>query len=146
MLLRRILTIFALATIAAAATTTPVMAAPAGGVEAMATSTCNKWISYNGADVPAYGSNVNCSLRRGNANSAVFQLQVTMNVCYDLVLAIQGVYPLTADSNFGPSTEKALRAVQVSAGTTSDGVYGPNTRKAMLHQGSNGGWPCKRVP
>jgi len=79
-------------------------------------------------------------------NSAVFQLQVTMNVCYDYVLAYQGVYPLTADSNFGPSTEKALRAVQAAAGTTADGVYGPNTRKAILHQGSNGGWPCKRVP
>ncbi|MEW2142869.1 peptidoglycan-binding domain-containing protein [Micromonospora vinacea] len=146
MLPRRILTILALATIAAAATTTPAMAAPAGGVETMATSTCNKWISYNGADVPAYGSNVNCSLRRGNVNSAVFQLQVTMNVCYEYTLRSQGVYPLTADSNFGPTTEKALRAVQAAVSTPADGVYGPNTRKAIYHQRSNGGSPCLQVP
>ncbi|MBQ1009905.1 peptidoglycan-binding protein [Micromonospora sp. M51] len=145
MLLRRVLTIFALAAIAATATATPVMAAPAGGVETMATSTCNRWISYNGADVPAYGSNVNCSLRRGNANSAVFQLQVTMNVCYEWVLRSQGVYPLTADSSFGPATEKALRAVQSAVATPSDGVYGPNTRKAIYHQGSNG-TSCRQVP
>ncbi|MEU1588461.1 peptidoglycan-binding domain-containing protein [Micromonospora sp. NPDC005710] len=146
MLLRRILTIFALAAIAAAATTTPVLAAPAGGVGAMATSTCNKWISYNGADVPAYGSNVNCTLRRGNVNSAVFQLQVTMNVCYEWTLRSKGVYPLTGDSNFGPTTEKALKAVQAAESIPADGVYGPYTRSAIYHQRSNGGVPCLQVP
>ncbi len=120
---------------------TPAVASP---ISANALSTCNNWRSYNGADVPSYGTNVSCVLRRGNTGKGVFQLQVTMNVCYDYILAIQGVYPLTADSQFGPSTEKAFRAVQRAVGVTDDGVYGPTTREAMLHQGSSGAG-CKWV-
>ncbi|MFI7070293.1 Putative peptidoglycan binding domain-containing protein [Micromonospora sediminicola] len=120
---------------------TPASAAPIGTA---ALSTCNNWRSYNGADVPSYGTNISCVMRRGNTGKGVFQLQVTMNVCYDYVLAIQGVYPLTADSQFGPSTEKALRAVQRAVSETDDGIYGPATRNAMLHQGSNGAG-CKFI-
>ena len=120
---------------------TPAAASPIGTA---ALSTCNNWRSYNGADVPSYGTNISCVLRRGNTGKGVFQLQVTMNVCYDYVLAIQGVYPLTQDSQFGLNTEKALRAVQRAVSQNDDGVYGPATRDAMLHQGSTGSG-CKWI-
>ncbi|WFE50251.1 peptidoglycan-binding domain-containing protein [Micromonospora sp. WMMD1155] len=120
--------------------------AAADPVSVLATPTCSKSITYQGALVPASSTNsVNCNMQRGNVSDAVARLQDTMNDCYRSALTRVGVYPLSIDRNFGGNTEKALREVQRVAGTSADGVYGPNTRKAMLHVDPDYGDPCRRV-
>jgi putative chitinase len=48
------------------------------------------------------------------------------------VAALQKALGITADGNFGPGTEKALRAWQQSQGLTPDGVAGPKTLGKLL--------------
>lgn len=107
---------------------------------ASATPTCNNAGVYRNAYLPLYKSNstttVDCNLVRGTYGIAVWQLQVTMNVCYG-----KG---LVEDGDFGGNTERALREVQDKVGTRVDGQYGPNTRRAMVHEATGGG-PCIHV-
>ncbi|SFP53953.1 Putative peptidoglycan binding domain-containing protein [Geodermatophilus dictyosporus] len=67
----------------------------------------------------AFGDQV---LRRGSRGPGVVALQ--------RALTTLGT-PLTADGDFGPLTEQAVRRFQVSAGLTVDGVVGPRTKVAL---------------
>ncbi|MEU4626163.1 peptidoglycan-binding domain-containing protein [Actinoplanes sp. NPDC023801] len=121
-------------------------AAAADPITTLATPTCSKSVTYQGALVPAASNgSVTCNMVRGNVSDGVLRLQDTMNDCYRTALTRVRVYPLSVDGNFGGNTEKALREVQRVAGTGIDGQYGPNTRKAMLHVDPNFGDPCRRV-
>lgn len=62
------------------------------------------------------------TLRRGSRGSAVGALQ--------RVLVSLG-HPLTVDDDFGPNTDRAVRAFQASAGLGVDGVVGPDTKRAL---------------
>jgi peptidoglycan hydrolase-like protein with peptidoglycan-binding domain len=96
-------------------------------------------------EVPAASNgHQTCLIQRGSANrGAVFGLQRTMVKCYGgLRMAspyqnekIQG---LSADGDFGPRTEAALKAVQAYARVTVDGSYGPVTRDHMRFISTNG--------
>jgi peptidoglycan hydrolase-like protein with peptidoglycan-binding domain len=44
---------------------------------------------------------------------------------------MQAVLGVTADGDFGPGTERAVKAWQTSKGLTADGVVGPKTLAAM---------------
>lgn len=48
------------------------------------------------------------------------------------VAALQKALGITADGNFGPGTEKALREWQQAQGLTADGVAGPKTLSRLL--------------
>jgi peptidoglycan hydrolase-like protein with peptidoglycan-binding domain len=48
------------------------------------------------------------------------------------VKLIQEKLGLTADGDFGPGTEKAVKAWQSANGLTADGIVGPATIKKML--------------
>ncbi|GHA89376.1 peptidoglycan-binding protein [Streptomyces termitum] len=65
-----------------------------------------------------------CVLSRGSSNLGVYELQVTLFLCY-------GQDTNGLDGDFGPGTEAALKRVQAGLGLTADGVYGPNTRDAL---------------
>jgi peptidoglycan hydrolase-like protein with peptidoglycan-binding domain len=49
----------------------------------------------------------------------------------DLVKKVQGKVGVTADGNFGPKTEAALRAFQRAHGLVPDGIVGPKTWAAL---------------
>lgn len=49
----------------------------------------------------------------------------------DLVKKVQAKVGVTADGNFGPKTEAALRAFQRAHGLTPDGIVGPKTWAAL---------------
>lgn len=67
-------------------------------------------------------------LRRGNENSAVMFLQR---------LLLSYLYPITTlDGDFGPETERAVRAFQSENGLLVDGIVGRNTWQALFN--SNG--------
>ena len=64
-------------------------------------------------------------LRRGSENSAVLFLQR---------LLLSFLYPITnLDSDFGPETERAVRAFQTENNLAVDGVVGTNTWNALLN-------------
>ena len=48
------------------------------------------------------------------------------------VQAVQSALGVTADGNFGPGTERALKAWQRQNGLTADGIAGPKTLAKML--------------
>ena len=50
----------------------------------------------------------------------------------DVVKQIQKKLGITSDGNFGPGTEKALKAWQTKNGLTADGVAGPMTLAKLL--------------
>jgi putative chitinase len=58
------------------------------------------------------------TLRRGSQGDAVIRLQRALGI--------------TADGNFGPGTEAALRAWQTARGLTADGVAGARTLSVLL--------------
>ena len=63
-------------------------------------------------------------LKRGSEKSAVLYLQ-------ELLLSF--LYPITSlDGDFGPETERAVKAFQTENGLTADGVVGRNTWQALL--------------
>jgi len=62
------------------------------------------------------------TLQRGSTGSAVATLQ--------RCLAQLG-YPVTADGNFGPGTDRAVCAFQSKSGIPPDGVVGPRTKAAI---------------
>jgi peptidoglycan hydrolase-like protein with peptidoglycan-binding domain len=57
-------------------------------------------------------------LRRGSSGPKVRDVQNALRV---------GGFPLTLDGDFGPATDRALRAFQAKHGLTADGVVGPKT-------------------
>ncbi len=64
----------------------------------------------------------NRALRRGASGPAVEALQ--------RMLVAQG-QQIAVDGDFGPGTERAVRAVQVQLGLSTDGVVGGNTARAL---------------
>lgn len=62
------------------------------------------------------------TLRRGSKGPAVAALQTALNALGS---------DLTVDGDFGPKTEKAVRAFQESAGIKVDGIVGPQTKGAL---------------
>lgn len=68
----------------------------------------------------------NKTLRKGDKGEAVAALQgALLSLGYDL--GKSGV-----DGDFGPATEKAVKAFQKAAGLKVDGIVGENTRAALL--------------
>ena len=64
-------------------------------------------------------------LRRGSESSAVMFLQR---------LLLSYLYPITSlDGDFGPETERAVRAFQGENGLTIDGIVGRNTWRALFY-------------
>lgn len=64
------------------------------------------------------------TLRRGDKNSAVLYLQR---------LLLSFLYPITdLDGDFGPETERAVKAFQTENSLTADGIVGRNTWAALL--------------
>ncbi len=64
-------------------------------------------------------------LRRGSKSSAVLFLQR---------LLLSYLYPITnLDGDFGPETERAVRAFQSENGITADGIVGRNTWRALFN-------------
>lgn len=61
-------------------------------------------------------------LRRGDSGDEVRQLQRRLS---------QAGFPLTLDGQFGPATERAVRAFQKRAGLVVDGLAGPKTDRRL---------------
>lgn len=53
-------------------------------------------------------------------------------------LARAGHSPGPIDGDYGPKTERAVSAIQGSAGITVDGIYGPQTKKALQQHRNSG--------
>lgn len=82
--------------------------------------------STNSAFVPSTSSAAltsSSTLRRGASGTAVKELQQA--------LARAGFNPGAVDGEFGPATERAVKAFQAANGLTADGVVGPKTRAAL---------------
>ncbi|HSU05672.1 MAG TPA: peptidoglycan-binding protein [Acetobacteraceae bacterium] len=62
------------------------------------------------------------TIRRGDSGAGVVRLQ-------NLLRSIG--YPLTADGDFGPTTDEAVRQFQTSKGLAADGLVGPATWSAL---------------
>ncbi|MCY1138280.1 peptidoglycan-binding domain-containing protein [Actinoplanes sp. Pm04-4] len=79
---------------------------------------------YQANYVPVTSSgSTNCVLAKGNNSTAVWGLQMNLNICYQR--------SLTTDGDFGQLTKNALIYAQGKMVTGADGVYGPDTRKKM---------------
>lgn len=97
---------------------------------------------------PAYGGGANTPppatdgmLRRGSKGNAVKTLQKNLNTVMK-----SGI---TVDGDFGPATEKALKAFQAKYKLEVDGVYGPKSAammKAALQGGTSPVHPKPRPP
>jgi hypothetical protein len=80
--------------------------------------------SFNPCWVPlANNGSDSCWMDRGNVSAGVAALQFALRDCWG--------YDVDIDSDFGPQTQGALRALQQRLGIDDDGVYGPQTRGAM---------------
>jgi len=83
--------------------------------------------STNSAFVPSTTASAaltsSSTLRRGASGTAVKELQQA--------LARAGFNPGSVDGEFGPATERAVKAFQSANGLTADGVVGPKTRAAL---------------
>lgn len=86
-----------------------------------------------GADDEPVGGAAARTLREGASGADVERLQS--------LLAARGFDPGGADGDFGPATERALRAFQRSQGLEADGQYGPATRARLT---GHGGVPAPR--
>ncbi|GLK86699.1 peptidoglycan recognition protein family protein [Ancylobacter defluvii] len=62
-------------------------------------------------------------LRRGSSGPAVSALQTRLNAAL--------LQPIKADGDFGPATERAVRAFQAIVGLVVDGIAGPQTQTAL---------------
>lgn len=99
------------------------------GPASAATPTCNIVTWWQDEYVPAEqvgAISPSCLMSRGAVSDSVRQLQRSLNMCYSA--------GISADRQFGPATESALRRVQTRLGITSDGKYGPQTARAMKHE------------
>lgn len=88
--------------------------------------------AYKNSGGSSGGSSSSCesqTLRKGSSGDCVRYLQGKLN---------NHGAGISADGNFGPGTETAVKNFQSSRGLTADGVVGPNTWRA-LNGGSGGG-------
>jgi peptidoglycan hydrolase-like protein with peptidoglycan-binding domain len=112
--------------------------------QAWATSSCTNvtqvaLVSTNTAAVPSIGvdtDQVNCDLQYGISNTAVADLQRSLNKCYGEGLTQDGIY--------GSQTKAAVENVQSVLGISVDGIYGPQTGTAMKWF-DNQGIGCSKV-
>jgi peptidoglycan hydrolase-like protein with peptidoglycan-binding domain len=119
--------------------------AGAAGQANAATSWCNKTLGrfINGgnghelANIPAYGSTVNCITARGASGSHVEAIQKALRHCHKRT-------KVEVDGHFGRITEEELEIVQARLGLEDDGVYGPNTRDKLKWQSTTG--HCDTLP
>jgi putative chitinase len=72
------------------------------------------------APAPSGGVDMNATIRVGSKG--------------DTVRAVQQKLGLTADGDFGPGTERAVKAWQTANGLTADGVVGPRTLARMFEK------------
>lgn len=84
------------------------------------------------------------TLRKGDSGPEVEKLQAQLN-------SAGAKPPLKVDGDFGPATERALKAFQSSHGLASDGVAGPRTQRALSNakggaSGSAGASPKPNQP
>lgn len=61
-------------------------------------------------------------LRRGEQGDKVRRLQAALT---------RAGFPCAVDGDFGPATERAVKAFQAAKGLVADGIVGPMTRKAL---------------
>jgi peptidoglycan hydrolase-like protein with peptidoglycan-binding domain len=113
------------------------------GTAAAATPLCEKVLarSINGIAIyvpAAANGSQTCHISRSQAanTTIVRHLQRTMIKCYGALHLVspyqdEKIVNLTADGDFGPRTEAALKAVRRNIYVTVDGSYGPITRDAM---------------
>jgi peptidoglycan hydrolase-like protein with peptidoglycan-binding domain len=115
---------------------------------AMATCTNKAEVWSNGSDRVWYqtaGLEPSCNLKYGNHNDAVLRLQDDLNFCYGPGGQVAHLFSpaLGRDSDFGPATQGAVRAVQRQYGLSVDGQAGPATRSTMWHPSLNGAYCAK---
>ncbi|MFC8091699.1 peptidoglycan-binding protein [Streptomyces sp. NPDC008343] len=110
-----------------------------------ATNWCNKTLGRfigggNGhelANIPAYGSTVDCITAEGASGSHVEAIQKALRHCHKRTR-------VTVDGDFGPITEEELKKVQAALGLEDDGVYGPKTRDKLKWRSTTG--HCGTLP
>lgn len=82
-----------------------------------------------GGKVSAIPSPVNSQITDSVTQSNITTLRVGSKG--ELVKRMQSVLGVTADGDFGPGTERAVKAWQAKNGLTADGIVGPKTLAAM---------------
>lgn len=76
------------------------------------------------ASIPAANNgSTSCWMDQGNVSAGVQALQRALVYCWHLNISV--------DSQYGPQTKEAVRAVQRREHIKDDGVYGPQTHAAM---------------
>lgn len=102
-----------------------------GGVRKKSYSMSSSYIDgYGSVDYAAIGETVTEGLRRGDEGSAVRKMQEALLLWNAKCLPEYG-----ADGDFGPETEKALKAYQKETGLPVTGIYDEATRKALTSIG-----------
>ena len=86
--------------------------------------------NFTGTDVvptpgpPSYPGQV---IRRGTTGRAVRQIQARLNTLAKGKHGVLGNKPLDVDGEFGPNTERVVKAFQQHRGLEVDGEVGPRT-------------------
>ena len=101
-------------------------------------SACWFW-DANKLNSLADGDDVTAMTKRGKISATPVNPQITDAVTQtlregskgDLVKRMQAVLGISADGDFGPGTERAVKAWQAKNGLTADGIVGPKTLAAM---------------
>ncbi|MEU6927395.1 peptidoglycan-binding protein [Streptomyces sp. NPDC046631] len=104
---------------------------PSSSAKDQASSPASASASPSTADSPGAAGRANCPynwdrkqvMAKGMVGSKVKEIQCLLNYNYDYTLAL--------DSNFGESTDTAVRAVQSCSGLKPDGQVGPQTWKYL---------------
>lgn len=94
---------------------------PAYKTNAYDTKMAAAYARYSKSDIPA-SSGAEGMLRLGSKGAGVREIQV---------LLMRAGHPVTADGDFGPATDRALRNFQQESGLLADGIAGPQTMRKL---------------